>query len=106
MSLNILNTFKATLKYAFLQLSVFYVLVTSAIFTPNCRVNTGVSDKMNCGPILSLTAIPVSQHAQYQSPGPPKWDRAIINVINYTCVYPAIGLKMAAVKKPRHPDKK
>ena len=27
-----------------------------------------------------FTAIPVSQHAQYQGPGSPKWNRAIINV--------------------------
>ena len=33
---------------------------------------------------------PVSQHAEYWSPGPPKWNWGIINVITYTCVYPAL----------------
>ena len=50
---------------------------------------------MNYGPIpfsvSRLTAIPVSQHGQSQSPGQPKWNRAIMNVINYTCVYPGTG---------------
>lgn len=31
----------------------------------------------------------VGLHAQYQGPALPKWDRAIINVINHTRVYPA-----------------
>ena len=44
--------------------------------TCNRRVNTGVSDKINYGPVLfsvlQLTAIPVSQHAQYLSLSQPK----------------------------------
>lgn len=32
--------------------------------------------------------MPVSQHAQHQ--GPYKYDRAKINVINYTCITPAV----------------
>ena len=65
----------------------------------SCTVNTGVSDKINYAhahvlfSVLQLSAIPVSQHVQYQGPSPPKWNRAIIRVINYTCVYPAIGSK-------------
>lgn len=46
--------------------------------------------------LISVTAILVSQHEQYQ--GQAKWNRAIINVINYTCDYTA-KVKIAAVKR-------
>lgn len=36
----------------------------------------------------------ISQNAQYQSPvtGTPKWNAAIINIINYTCGFPALAV--------------
>ena len=39
------------------------------------------------------------EHAQHQSTGPPEWNRAIINVIIYTCVYPAIWHKHGCCEK-------
>lgn len=41
---------------------------------------------------VSLWAMPVTEHAQYQIPGTssPKWNAAIFNVINCTCAFPAL----------------
>ena len=73
-------------------------LFMAAIFMSNCSLNTGVSDNINYGrvpfSVSRLTAILVSQHTQYKSPGQPKWNSAIINVINYTGVYPATGVSL------------
>ena len=45
---------------------------TQSLNTSSFRVNTGVSDNINCGRVLfsvaPLTAIPVSQHAQLKGP--------------------------------------
>lgn len=42
---------------------------------------------------VSLWAMPVTEHAQYQIPGTssPKWNAAIFNVINCTCAFPALS---------------
>ena len=55
--------------------------------------------KINFGPVLfsvsRLTAIPVSQNAQYQSPEP-EWNRAIINV-NGCCEKDLLPLLLVSV---------
>lgn len=49
--------------------------------TGHSRVNTGVIDEINYGRnLFSVAAIPVSQHAQKQEPGQPKWNWATINI--------------------------
>lgn len=63
-------------------------------------VNTAVTDPNDYGPvwIRSLHCEPLLT-VPGPCPPPPEWDRALINVIDYTCVYIAIKWRFWTVDK-------
>lgn len=78
---------------------------TAGILTGPCSKSTSVMNNINNGYVPSYCLIKPCEwasHAQYQGhgTGTPKWDALIINVINYTCVFPAMMWKLLLWKRP------